>query len=329
VEGGRHASQLTAREREVAGLIRRGLTNRQIGLELAISERTVGAHVQNVLNKLGASKRAEIAAWSVQDSIDSKEPWTGVRDNRQAESSVEMALVTPSAQARQGPGWLIGLLAALAVVVAATDDGGRPSFLSPDLLPAATGSLAYEAKLAGDGEGFGARYILGDPSASKIRFTKGAVEFAVVKPGGNTGNNVAMEPVARYYAEVQLSVVPGSNVEFWFNLGSNGSMTHIGDHLIDVQTAAEVLQLQYFVQIQGGLPLGPQVLVNGLQAGRSFTISVLVDPPNYQVYLDGRRVVSLQHTPSAALQAPSFAIFGDGDGTGTVRLTAMRVYRLT
>jgi DNA-binding CsgD family transcriptional regulator len=54
---------LTAREYEVARLIASGLTNAEIAGELAISSRTVSAHVEHVLAKLGAARRAEIAAW--------------------------------------------------------------------------------------------------------------------------------------------------------------------------------------------------------------------------------------------------------------------------
>ncbi len=57
--------QITAREREVADLIARGLTNRQIALRLVIAERTVDKHVGNMLAKLGFASRAQIAAWAV------------------------------------------------------------------------------------------------------------------------------------------------------------------------------------------------------------------------------------------------------------------------
>jgi len=57
---------LTAREREVVALVARGQTNREIAATLVISERTADAHVQNILNKLGFSSRAQIAAWAVE-----------------------------------------------------------------------------------------------------------------------------------------------------------------------------------------------------------------------------------------------------------------------
>ena len=58
-------SVLTAREREIAGLIARGLTNRAIADELVISQATVARHVANILAKLGFSSRSQIAVWAV------------------------------------------------------------------------------------------------------------------------------------------------------------------------------------------------------------------------------------------------------------------------
>jgi predicted ATPase/DNA-binding CsgD family transcriptional regulator len=54
---------LGKREAEVARLVADGLTNRQIGARLFISERTVDSHVRNILTKLGFGSRAQIAAW--------------------------------------------------------------------------------------------------------------------------------------------------------------------------------------------------------------------------------------------------------------------------
>lgn len=54
---------LSAREFEVARFIANGLTNSAIAAELTLSSRTVGAHVEHILAKLGATRRAEIAAW--------------------------------------------------------------------------------------------------------------------------------------------------------------------------------------------------------------------------------------------------------------------------
>lgn len=57
------AGPLAKREAEVATLIAEGLSNKQIGARLFISERTVATHVRNILNKLGFDSRAQIASW--------------------------------------------------------------------------------------------------------------------------------------------------------------------------------------------------------------------------------------------------------------------------
>ncbi|HEX3517373.1 MAG TPA: AAA family ATPase [Trebonia sp.] len=53
---------LTPRESEVLRLMSRGLSNRQIGEELFISQKTASVHVSNILAKLGAATRTEAAA---------------------------------------------------------------------------------------------------------------------------------------------------------------------------------------------------------------------------------------------------------------------------
>jgi non-specific serine/threonine protein kinase len=60
------SERLTAREQEVALLVARGLTNRQIAEELSISGRTVENHIGKIFKKLGFSSRSRIAAWVAQ-----------------------------------------------------------------------------------------------------------------------------------------------------------------------------------------------------------------------------------------------------------------------
>jgi DNA-binding NarL/FixJ family response regulator len=62
---------LSRREREVAALVARGLTNREIARALVLSERTAENHVQHILTKLGFGSRAQIAAWAVAEGLPS------------------------------------------------------------------------------------------------------------------------------------------------------------------------------------------------------------------------------------------------------------------
>ncbi len=57
------AAALTRREREVAGLVGQGLSNREVAARLVISQRTAESHVENVLRKLGFGSRTQVATW--------------------------------------------------------------------------------------------------------------------------------------------------------------------------------------------------------------------------------------------------------------------------
>ncbi len=58
------AERLTDREEEVLRTIARGLTNEEIAAELHVSLSTVKTHVANVMGKIGARNRVEIAVWA-------------------------------------------------------------------------------------------------------------------------------------------------------------------------------------------------------------------------------------------------------------------------
>jgi DNA-binding NarL/FixJ family response regulator len=60
---------LTEREREVARLLARGLSNDQIGAELFISAGTVKTHVTHLATKLGGLNRVGIAAWAWESGL--------------------------------------------------------------------------------------------------------------------------------------------------------------------------------------------------------------------------------------------------------------------
>jgi DNA-binding CsgD family transcriptional regulator len=55
----------TPRERAVLALVALGRTNRQVGDELFISEKTVSVHLTRIMSKLGATRRAEAVAIAI------------------------------------------------------------------------------------------------------------------------------------------------------------------------------------------------------------------------------------------------------------------------
>ncbi len=64
---GTHAAvavPLTRREREVAALVARGFSNREIAMALTITSRTAAAHVEHILRKLNLTSRTQIALWA-------------------------------------------------------------------------------------------------------------------------------------------------------------------------------------------------------------------------------------------------------------------------
>jgi DNA-binding CsgD family transcriptional regulator len=62
-------ARLSRREREIAGHVAAGLSNREIAERLVLSERTVESHVQHILTKLGFRSRTQIAAWAAIDGM--------------------------------------------------------------------------------------------------------------------------------------------------------------------------------------------------------------------------------------------------------------------
>jgi DNA-binding NarL/FixJ family response regulator len=56
---------VTPRQLEVAALVARGWSNRQIAEKLVITERSAESHVERIRTRLGFRSRAQIAAWYV------------------------------------------------------------------------------------------------------------------------------------------------------------------------------------------------------------------------------------------------------------------------
>ena len=139
---------LTPREREVAGLVAAGLSNRQIAERLVISERTAEAHVEHIRAKLGCRSRAQVAAWFVEST-------------RPATSGPVLDAGSPVPQpaetdARRGRSWR-GLAAVVVLVVTtvvagtvfwATRSGHSPPFA---VMTSASVAFTHPVAVAVDG----------------------------------------------------------------------------------------------------------------------------------------------------------------------------------
>ena len=314
---------LTLREREVARLIRLGLTNKEIAQRLGISGRTVGAHIQNILNKLVATNRAQIAAWAAVQ-IDQQVP-----EISYPPASVS-AVVEPVARRRTLPIRQVALVTTAVLLMAIVPaDQHVSSPAEAAAISSQRGDLIFEARFDANSAQFTRSVTVNsDPSASELRVGNGGIEYVILKPGGFRINQLVMPVVDAYYAEYEVSVRPGSNMTFWFVFSRDDpSITPV--HLLELDTLSEKMQLGYFTD--GGEPLaalGPEVSIAGLQAGRGFDISILVRPPEYGVFLDGVRVIDVTHQSPKGRPTPNFVAFSD-IGTGAVRLSAIRVYAIT
>jgi DNA-binding NarL/FixJ family response regulator len=79
-----HSQRLTDRELSVLRLVTEGLRNREIATELGISENTVKFHLKNIVEKLHAQNRAELAARAVREGL--------VPDTRRADGTFQSSL---------------------------------------------------------------------------------------------------------------------------------------------------------------------------------------------------------------------------------------------
>ncbi|MFK0266149.1 response regulator [Streptomyces angustmyceticus] len=73
-------SSLSPREREILGLIGEGLTNRQIGKRLYLSEKTVKNHISRLLAKLGVERRIQAAVLATRAAPEPDAPAGGRHD---------------------------------------------------------------------------------------------------------------------------------------------------------------------------------------------------------------------------------------------------------
>ena len=65
-------SDLTPREMEVLQLLIDGKTNKAIASEMAVSEKTVEFHLENIYTKLGVRTRLMVSIWALRQGIEAE-----------------------------------------------------------------------------------------------------------------------------------------------------------------------------------------------------------------------------------------------------------------
>ena len=66
---GRERAPLSAREREIVGLVAQGYKNKEMAEKMFISEQTVKNHLHNIFDKLGVSDRLELALYAIHKGL--------------------------------------------------------------------------------------------------------------------------------------------------------------------------------------------------------------------------------------------------------------------
>jgi len=78
VDPGEHFVPLSPREMEILQFVTRGMSNKQIALELGISHQTVKNHMTSILKKLDVRDRTQAAVYAL------RRGWVRAQDNKQA-----------------------------------------------------------------------------------------------------------------------------------------------------------------------------------------------------------------------------------------------------
>jgi DNA-binding NarL/FixJ family response regulator len=61
--------ELTPTEKKVVDLVAQGMSNKDISVQLNVSQRTIESHVSNMLNKTGLHNRTELSRWAIQNEL--------------------------------------------------------------------------------------------------------------------------------------------------------------------------------------------------------------------------------------------------------------------
>jgi DNA-binding CsgD family transcriptional regulator len=141
----RSTRDITARQREVLGLVALGLTNKEMAHSLGISERGAAAHVSRLLARFRVPNRAGLVARTLSDAV---EGTIGDAVARQGEPTVLPSGIERELEGYRGSAFLIGLTVGPDnVLVYVNESGKKMNGIGPE---AAAGS-PFAARRASPG----------------------------------------------------------------------------------------------------------------------------------------------------------------------------------
>lgn len=140
--GARSTREITARQREVLGLIALGLTNKEMAHSLGISERGAAAHVSRLLARFRVPNRAGLVARTLSDAM---EGTIGDAVARQGERTMLAGGVERELEGYRGSAFLIGLTLGPDNVLVYVNEAGKKMY---DIGPEAAAGSPFAARRA-------------------------------------------------------------------------------------------------------------------------------------------------------------------------------------
>jgi Tol biopolymer transport system component/DNA-binding CsgD family transcriptional regulator len=213
-----HPDILTPREWEVLALLREGLSNTQIAQRLGISHAGAKYHVQEILSKLGVSKREEAARWSPEAVAERRPWWTGALAFIWRKAPGPAAYVAGGLAAVAALGGL-GLLAFLLMRGGGTNAGGAklPLVLGGDSLGISALDGNPPVALTGPGDYSGA--VVGADGVLRYFQRTGATGFYEMN-GASPKLIIPVQPVSgAYFGEWS----PDGSMAAWIEPSGNGT----------------------------------------------------------------------------------------------------------
>jgi DNA-binding CsgD family transcriptional regulator len=141
----RSAESITVRQREVLGLIARGLTNKEMGHSLGITERGAAAHVSRLLARFRVPNRAGLIARTLSDAIDGRARSTVVDLGKTVPLP---GVIERELEAYRKSPFMIGLTVGPDNLLVYVNEAGKRMY---DIAPESAASAGFAARRASTG----------------------------------------------------------------------------------------------------------------------------------------------------------------------------------